>query len=98
MHNTQRDNFLPQRVTFLLLLLLLLQQKLYVIDGLLKHRSFGNLIARGIRMLTRWDQILKGVVTLLDGVPPLLLSLRMSLSPALLVAYSGIFVITIFIL
>lgn len=97
-HDAQTNNFFPQCLSLNLLPLFLLQQKLYVIDRLLKYSGLGDLVARGISMLTRWDQVLQGVVALFDSIPSLLLGLSVSLSPSLLVAYGWVFIIAIFIL
>lgn len=97
-HDTQTNDVLPQWLPFFLLPFLMLQHILYVIDGLLKYSGLGDLIARGIIALVRRQQVLQGVVALLNGISSLLLSLSVSLSPTLLVAYGWVFIIAILIL
>ena len=78
----RQTNLLPERAQLRLLLLLLGTEVLDVLYALLQDRGLAHFVPGGVRLLAVRHQLLQRVVTLLDGVPPLLLGGSVSLTPS----------------
>ena len=75
-------NLLPEGAQLGLLLLFLVGEVLDEINGFLEDHGLAHLVAGLVCLLALRHQLLQGVVTFLDGVPPLLLGSSVSLTPS----------------